>query len=361
MYKDQFRGYDPYDLAEASISLPHFILSKLSFVNKVSPVNFRNLLGILPTDNAKSNGLWLWAYALDGIEKHSGEISYLLDWIEKNKATDFDEFSMGFTFRMALSRYASEPGKTSLIISLFIVFPLIELYKKQKDPKLLEKIESFENLLEYKWLKYEDETILWYSYLPERYDEVYNATAKVGKFYSLLHGISAKPKYKEKIFRILKYLSEKQNCDGSWGYSVNSSYVDNFHSAFVLDSIFHMRKVVDNDCFERMFVTGLNDYLQNCFDNDLRPLHFHKKHKPLDIRSRILETEIRDCANAIILFSKLGMKGKASGVLNWTNKFLLDPKRNYYYFYKNKLFSNKINFVRWQAWMALAIAEYNVQ
>lgn len=356
----KFKGYDPYDLAEASINLPQTILAKLSFINKVSPINFRRVLGIKATDNSKSNGLWLWAYSLSGNDDYDKEIEFLLNWVDENKATEFEEFSMGFSFKMALSRYTSGPGKTSLIISLFIVFPMIELFKKTKDKNLLEKIISFESLLENHWLKFETSKELWYSYLPKHKDEVYNATAKIGKFYSLLYSIEPKHSYRGKIEKILQYLLSKQNADGSWGYSVNAPYVDNFHTAFVLDSIHHMRQLVDNENYKRMFEMGLGDYIKNCFTLNFKPLHFHKINKPKDIRSRILDVEIRDSANAIILFSKLGMKMEADQILFWTENNLFHKKKNYYYFFKNKLFTNRIKFVRWQAWMALAKAEYKI-
>lgn len=356
---NQFKGFDPYDFAETNSRLPRPILSKFSFINKISPVNFRSLLGIKPTDNSKANGLWVWSMVKTDINKYSEEIHFLLDWIENNTATEFEEFSMGFSFKMALARYASGPGKTSLIISLFIVLPLIELYAKTADPALLKKVLSFEKLLETTWMKFESNDELWYSYLPKQKDEVYNATAKVGRFYANLYKVHRQARYLEIIEKVQNYLYRIQERDGRWIYSVKANYVDNFHTAFVLESIFEMNQVVDNVKSTEMFKKGLQYYIKNCFTDDFMPLHFSKIHGTKDIRNAILGTEIRDCANAIIFFSKAGMQQEATKIMEWTFANFYNEREKYFSFFRNKVFTNKLNYIRWQSWMALAIAEYN--
>ena len=353
-----FKGFDPYDFAETKSRLPHPLLSKLSFINKISPINFRTWLGIHPSDNTKANGLWLSAMVKMDKPAYRKEIQFLLSWIYKNRSTEFQEFSMGFAFKMALTRYASGPGKTSLIISLFVIFPLIDLYSEKEDTTLLETILSFENLLATRWMKFESANELWYSYLPSQQDEVYNATAKVGRFYASLYRIHKQKRYLEIIEKIQNYLLRVQEVDGRWIYSPKAPYVDNFHTAFILESIFEMNKMVDKVKFRDMFERGLKYYLKNCFTEEYKPLHFSKAHGTHDIRNKLLGTEIRDCANAIIFFSKIGRRNEATKIMEWTQKNFYNKTGKYYSFFKNGLFTNKIYFIRWQSWMALAIAEY---
>ena len=356
-FSSEFKGIDPYDFASSNIKLPHILLSKVSFLNKISPINFRPLLGIKATENSKSNALFLHSLVLSDPKKYKGEIDFLNLWLQKNKSSEFSQYSLGFAFEMALKRYNSGPGKTSLIISLFAMFAFFEYYKVSKDVKVLELIKSFENLLDKTWLKFEEESTLWYSYLPNQKDEVYNATAKVGRFYALFYELFPEKVTKIKLTKILNYLEKVQSNDGSWGYSVKNPYVDNFHTAFVLESIHQMHQVVKTSSSEQMFEKGLKDYLENCFIGNT-PMHFHKTHYPKDVRSKLIKTEIRDIANAIILFSKIGMHEKADAILKFTLKDYYDEQNGYFYFFKNKLFKSRINFIRWQGWMALAISEY---
>ncbi len=356
--QSQFRGYDPYDFAEAKSRLPHRLLSKLSFLNKISPLNLRPFIGISPSDNSKANGLWLWAMVKTDMNKYSDEITFLLNWIDQHVAAEFEEFSMGFAFKMALARYASGPGKTSLIISLFVVLPLIEVYSRTGDINVLNKILSFESLLESKWMKFESENELWYSYLPKQKDEVYNATAKVGRFYANIYKVHKQKRYLEIIEKVQNYLLRVQETDGRWKYSSEAPYVDNFHTAFILEAIFEMNLVMDKVRFRNMFNKGLQYYLKNCFTESFRPLHFSRLHGTNDIRNRLLGTEIRDCANAIIFFSKIGRKEEATKIMNWTVANFYNEKKHYFSFFKNGIFTNRLYFIRWQSWMALAIAEY---
>lgn len=352
-----YKGIDPYDFASAKIRIPKKLLPRISFLNKVSPINFRPVLGISPSENSKSNALFLHAMVNYDYEKYHKQVDYLFNWFQNNRSKEFEEFSVGFAFEMTLSRYNSGPGKTSLIITLFTLYAFIEYYHKSGNPEALEAILSFESLLNKHWLKYETETELWYSYLPTQKDEVYNATAKVGRFYALLYGIQKEQRYADKIRKMLAYLASVQNADGTWGYSTKAAYVDNFHTAFVLESIYEMNKVSPSPASEKMFNSGLATYEAHCFDGN-RALHFHKAHQPKDIRSNILRTEIRDAANAIILFSKLGKHAQAAGILDWSMQHFYHDRKKHFYFFDNKLFKSRIDFIRWQSWMALAISEF---
>jgi hypothetical protein len=44
--------------------------------------------------------------------------------------------------------------------------------------------------------------------------------------------------------------------------------------------------------------------------------------------------------------------------MDWTRENFYNEEQGYFSFFKNRLFKNNIYFIRWQAWMALAIAEY---
>lgn len=354
--ENQFLGYDPYDFSNSK--LPIFnkpgtgIISKLSYINKISIFNIRPLLQIEKTKNSKANALYLNAFILYDYERLYHLTEELFEWFCENQPDDYkDYFSSGFSFKISLSGYVSGPGKTSLIISLFTMYAFVNLYNKTKDEKVLSKIVLFEKLINEKLPQYEDDEILYYSYHFDRFDETFNATAKIGKFFALLYNITGQEYLKIKIGRILTYLQRNQRSDGSWPYSKKLSYSDNFHTAFILESIFCMHKVMQNDKSIEMFDKGLNDYVDNFFHKN-RPLHFHKKHHKTNGRS-LIGTEIRDCANAIILFSSIGNSAKSEDILNWTvNNLYCHGK---VYFYLNSIFKCKIDYIRWNAWFLYSL------
>lgn len=359
-----FKGYDPYDMLNCKFISHNVtntkILLILTQLNKISPINFRPLLGIKDIYNSKAMSLFLSAKLCgDNTDiKNNKSIQFLLTWLINNKSKTYEQYSIGFTHDIALEHYYSPKNYPSLIISLFTMYAFVEYHKQAKDPNILQIILSFYDLINTKLPYSEDDETLWYSYNFEKVNEIYNATAKIGKFYSLLYPITGDNVLLIKIEKILNYLKKKQRDDGSWAYGENISYTDGFHTAFVLEAIWYMRKFVDNQRFNEMFYKGLEHYKKYLFKPNGQPLYFHPNYKPNDIRRFLIETDIRDCAMAIVFFSEIGENEIANKVLKWTLKNMYNRKNGYFYYFKNKLFTNKIEFIRWQAWMIYALSVY---
>jgi len=359
---DGFKGFDPYDFSSSSIKTLSKqgtgVIAKLSYLNKISFINLRPILRIKKTFNSKANALFLNALTLLDYQLYENEINLLYNWLCNNQPVEFKPyFSSGFAFNISMSGYTSGPQKTSLVISLFAIYALIDLYNKTKHADILTHILSFKSLIEEKLPTVENSDMLYYSYHFDRFDETYNATAKIGKFYALLYkNVSQNDEYKAKITKILNYLKSKQRTDGSWPYSNKLSYSDSFHTAFILESIHHMLKVCGQvPTHQEMFNSGLMDYKRNFFNNG-KPLHFHKIHNKTGGRS-IIGIEMRDCANAIILFSSVGDSFNASEIIRWTLHNLYSNPN--VFFYKNRFWTCKIDYIRWNAWLLYALVVYN--
>ncbi|MBD3423798.1 MAG: hypothetical protein GF417_05110 [Candidatus Latescibacteria bacterium] len=360
--KDDFRGWDPYDILESgyiSRNSNRRILLFLTQLNRLSPVNLRKILGIRKIYNSKANGLLLSSFL--NLEHHRSKIDFLVKWLADNKSEKFDGYSIGFTHDIVLKNYISFLNHPSTIITLFVMYAFIEYFRETDDQEILNLIISFEKLIDEKLPSRETPDSLWYSYNFEKMNEIYNSTAKIGKFYSLLHGIRPREELKVKIGKILNYLAKKQREDGTWAYGRKIKYTDGFHTAFILEAIWYMRKLVDNEKYERMFEKGTEQYRKTMFRENGQPLYFHPEYRPSDIRKYLIQTDIRDCAMAVVFFSKTGELETAGQVLEWTINSMYDGEGGYFYYYKNPLMTNRIRFIRWQAWMLYAISEYSIR
>jgi len=97
---------------------------------------------------------------------------------------------------------------------------------------------------------------------------------------------------------------------------------------------------------------GFRYYKENFFLEDGIPKYYHNKIYPIDIHS---------VAQSIVTFVKLrdlsrGNISQALKVVQWGIENMQD-KRGFFYFQKDKYYTNKILYVRWsQAWMAYALA-----
>ena len=360
---ESYKGWDPYDILNSDLfshkSYKSRSLLFLTQLNRISPINFRPILEIQKVHNSKAMALILSALLNSKSQGIDTEVDFIKNWLVNNKSRSYDEYSIGFTFAIILRSYSLQKKTASLIITLFVMYSFIEYYNKTEDKLILNEIFSFGRLINQNLPKCENSSSLWYSYNFHKLSEIYNATAKIGKFYSLLYNITNDDSLVSKIAKILNYLCIKQRDDGSWAYGENISYSDGFHTAFVLEAIWYMRKVVDKKRYETMFDQGLEHYKLYFFKPHGQPLYFHPTYKPRDIRRYLIKTDIRDCAMAIVLFSKIGDYHKAYEVLNWTIKNMYNSSKGYFYYYKNKLWTNKIEFIRWQAWMLYALSVLN--
>jgi hypothetical protein len=305
--------------------------------------------------------LYLSSIINTGQEVFPNEKETILYWLVSNKSNKYDEYSIGFTFDIALRGYTSKRGEPSLIITLFVMYAFIEYCRTTPNNNISDYILSFKDLVDRKLPKVEKQDTLWYSYNFDKFNEVYNATAKVGKYYALTYSMYRDESLLEKIDKILNYLLIKQRPDGSWAYGEKTSYTDGFHTAFVLEAIYYMLKYVNSKRYDQMYESGIYHYEQYLFKRNGQPLYFHRKYPPSDFRKIMVETDIRDCAMAIVLFSRIGKIEKAEKVLAWTLQNMYSENSGYFYYYKNKIWTNKIEFVRWQAWMLYAISFFGKQ
>jgi hypothetical protein len=152
---------------------------------------------------------------------------------------------------------------------------------------------------------------------------------------------------------IIKFVIDQQNPDGSWYYGTkpHHRWIDNFHTGFVLESLFDYINFTSGFELKPNLERGLKFYQDNFFLADGTPKYYHDRIYPIDIHS---------CAQSIITLVKLGsvkelIQELAEKVAMWTLANIQDLQ-GYFYFQKKRFFTNKIAYMRWsQAWMLKAL------
>lgn len=357
-----YKGYDPYDVSLCpflnKVFLPYSIYVLFTQVNKILPLNFRPFLKIPNHFDSKGMALILSSLLKENIYKK--QIDFVYNWLINNKSNKYEEYSIGFTYPIRLKSYSSSFNEPSLIISLFVLYAFIDYFKITGNNQTFELIQSFKRLIETKLPKREDKNSLVFSYNFGKFNEVYNATAKIGKFYTLLYSITLDDQLLPKIEKILFYLYSKQRQDGSWAYAEKANYSDGFHTAFILEAIHYMVEIIPTKNFIKMLNLGIESYYNNFILSSGQPLYFSKKYTPNDFRKFLTETDIRDCAMAIVLSNRLGKINYVEKTLIWTMKNMFNMNKEYFYFYKEKFWVNKIYYLRPQAWMLYALSHINL-
>ena len=292
-----YQGFDPYDGLESVLfkswplknwKLARFLGQQLV---KRSPINLRPLFGVKPGENPVTLGLSLQAYSYlvrsgslaqeEGFEK----MDYLIDRLEKAMSEGFSGACWGYDFDWE-ARRANIPGyQPNVVATGIIVHALYEARKVYIDPRLTEWIVSAGEFvirdLNRTENNYGDYA---FSYSPFDKQRVYNASLKGSRILAHAYQISKNKDLLEPMRRSVDYVVKAQNKNGSWAYSEarEGSWVDNYHTGYVLDCLSACAAQVHNEAWNSALSTGLQYYLDYFIQGGGRPPFYDKDPYPLD-------------------------------------------------------------------------------
>ena len=185
------------------------------------------------------------------------------------------------------------------------------------------------------------------SYSPIDADGVINANAYRAAMLLMADNLFSIPQYKEKAALNINFVINNQNDDGSWFYSPDSLFIDNFHTCFVLKNLFKSYLICRDATILHSVKKGY-EYYRNClFRADNTPIHFAKIRYP-----KFRKIEMYDYAEGISLGVLL--KDDIEGALEFAwllaadlvNKFQLED--GYFITRVSTLGTkNKIPYLRW--------------
>ena len=155
--------------------------------------------------------------------------------------------------------------------------------------------------------------------------------------------------------RATRYVVKNQRQDGSWFYgtSPKQSWIDNFHTAYIL---FSLKRIIEVSPFGSEFQPALERgyeyWKNNFFLAEGWPKYYHDDPYPADAHA---------AASAIVTFLECGDLDKnasnlARNVAAWTIKNLRDS-RGFFYYQRRRFYTVRKPYMRWtQAWMLYALA-----
>lgn len=358
-----FRGYDPYDgLYQQNKSNQNAgKWQKLIRIhlNKRSPFNFRSFQSILPGHNAKGLALFLSGmlklYQQTPNEKYRQYALRLIELIKQNKIDGYAGACWGYYFPWQSRAFFLQENTPSVVVTSFVVDALLDAAEILNDESLYQLASSSQNfVLQDLNRSYKNEGYC-LSYSPLDWTQVYNASILGASLLARLYQIEQKPEQKDAIIAILNYHRMVQNLDGSWFYgaAANQKWIDHYHTAFVLDALFTIQTIFPDLAVETMFQKGLEFHIKHLFIDDRIPQFYADKTFPIEPHCG---------AASIILLTRISkIYGQqyfqqAYRIAEWLVQKMQD-KKGYFYFQKNKLFTNKVPYMRWvQAWMFKALA-----
>jgi hypothetical protein len=241
------------------------------------------------------------------------------------------------------------PATTPFVtVTPYCFYALLEMYQITHEEKYLSAAKSAARFAAYDLNeKKTSDFEISASYSPIDTNSVINANSyraalllKAGDLFDVLE-------YKEKAELNIRYVISNQNEDGSWFYSPDSLFIDNFHTCFVLKNLYKSYLVCKDATILQSIRKGYKYYRRFLFRSDNTPIHFARARYP-----KFRKIEMYDYAEGISLGVLL--KNDVKGALTFAeqlaedliNKFQLDEG---YFITRISTFGtrNKIPYLRW--------------
>lgn len=359
---EAYKGYDPFDGLMAPIfKLPLLKNNKIirfvfQQVFKRIPINIRPLFGIKKGLNPVTLGLTIQAYTfLIQINKekekfYHDQIDFCLKKLLEIKSKNYSGACWGYDFDWE-ARYTKIPAYTPTIVATGIITnSLFEFYKHSNNIIAKELIISAAQFAISDLNRTYEKDLFCFSYSPNDKQIVFNASIKGARLLTQAYTLTNDTKYIDEAERIVKFIINNQNENGSWPYSKGDarSWVDNFHTAYILDALDDFINLSGKKEYRENLRKGIGYYLHNLFTREGYPKYYNNSFYPID------STEV---AQSILTLSNFNYLDKASLVVDFAIKNLYSNK-GYFYYQKYKRITNKNSYMRWSnAWMFVAFSK----
>lgn len=365
--KNDYRAYDTFD----GLSSP--FLRPLTFENKYLlialqqsvrrfPLNLRPLLAIGKHHSSKGMGFlargFLRLHQTTGDAAWSEKAKHCLQWLIEHQAPGYSGACWGNHFDYQSRSGHIPKGMPTIVWTSLIGHAFLDAYDFYKDEQYLDIAKSActHILKDLRTLPEGDGVCI--NYTPGKDVWVHNSNTLGGSFLARTYSITKNPAYLDLAKRAMTYTASHQRPDGSWWYGEPSNlhWVDNFHTAYVLDCYKHYAAGSGDRSFDAVLKKGYDFWKSTFFLEDGTPRYYDKKTLPLDIQcsSQAIDT--------LVFFSDQDPQAidLAHRVAQWTITNMQDRSGYFYYRRYSGGIVNKTPTLHWgQATMFCALAGLN--
>jgi hypothetical protein len=361
-----FAGYDPFDALNSRIfqatPFRHFRSTRLLWtqLNKRSPVNLRRLALIQPQRNSKGIALFALAalarFRRRRTSKAEAEARALLADLWEMRIKGYSGAAWGYNFAWQ-SRNFFAPQDTPMIVpTAFATRALLAARETFADERYLEMARSSCDFIlkDLNRSSAADEEIC-FSYSPLDHTQIFNASLLAAETLAAVGRGAGEPELCELALAAVRFVVRRQNADGSWAYGTgpDQHWVDNFHTAYVLLSLFRVAKCMSQaepntgPALRR----GYEFWRERFFLADGWPKYYHDSLYPADAHA---------AATAIIALQELRELDReavplAEMIARWAIRNLRAPE-GFFYYQRRRFHRLRVPYMRWtQAWMLYAL------
>jgi hypothetical protein len=358
------RGYDTFDGLNARLLRP------LTFENRLLrtvlqqgvrrfPLNLRPLLGVAKSHSTKGMGFlargFMRLHAATGEEVWADKAKFALQWLVENQSAGYSGACWGNHFDYQSRTFYLPKGMPTIVWTSLIGHVFLDGYDHFGDENYLRiAVSACEHILR-DLQTYADGEGTCISYIPGHNSQVHNANTLGASLLARAYRYTKNESYRSLAQMAMQYTAQHQRPDASWYYGekANLHWVDNFHTAYVLDSFKYYSDNTGDDRFEDNLRRGYEYWKKTFFLLDGTPRYYNCKTLPIDIQcsSQAIDT--------LVFFSDRDPESLslALRIAQWTIANMQDRTGYFYYRRYSPWLVNKTPTLHWgQATMLCALA-----
>jgi len=360
---EDWAGYDPYDALNSELlkklPIPDWKYLRIAITQalKLSPVDFRGLLGIPKTQNPKALALFLSSFLILSPEQLSGReelINKMIQLITEKSSADDSHWCWGYSFPWQTRKEVVPAGSPSLVCTTFVGLSLMDVYEQTGNEACLQMAVSATEYIVDKlyWTKGD---VASFSYpQPGVPSQTHNANFLAAALLCRVYKQTGKQKFLEPALKVTRFSVSKQRADGSWEYGevASQNWIDNFHTGYNLRALRLIGESIGTTEFEESVRAGFKFYRGSFFREDGSVRYFHNRAYPIDIHC------VAESIITLVTLKDLDAENieLARSVFSWAMNHMWDD-RGFFYYRVLRFGRIRTSYMRWsQAWMLLALA-----
>ena len=361
-----FAGHDPFDALNSRLfqatPLRRSRSARLVWTQliKRAPSDLRHIAHIPAEHNAKGIAL----FALGQLANHrrlktresASQARQVLAQLLALRLDGYSGAAWGYNFDWQSRNFFAPRGTPTIVPTAFAARALVEAAKELHDDVYLTTARSVCEFIIHDLRRSEEtEAEVCFSYSPEDDTRIYNANLLAAEVLASVGSITGEHELRRLAGRAARYVINHQEDDGSWTYgaATTQSWIDNFHTAFILFSLSRIINACEpGDEFRRSLERGYQYWRDHFFLADGWPKYYHDNSYPADTHAG---------ASAIVTYLELraldtNASKLAQDVGAWTIRNLRD-ERGFFYYQRRRFYTVRKPYMRWsQAWMFYALA-----
>jgi len=362
--RNDYRGYDTFDGLDARYLRPltfnnAFLMTVLQQGVRRFPLNLRPFLGIAKSHSSKGMGFlsrgFIRLHRATGNSAWRDKAQSALEWLKQNRSEGYRGACWGNHFDYQCRSFYLPKGVPTIVWTSLIGHAFLDSYDEYRDQSCLETAVSACEHIRLDLDTFAEGDALCISYIPTMNKQVHNANTLGASLLARTWRHTGTEAYRTLAEKAMRYTANHQRPDGSWYYGepTNLHWVDNFHTAYVLDCFKHYAESTLDSSFEHVLSRGYDYWKKTFFLADGTPRYYDRKTLPLDIQcsSQAIDTLVffadRD-PDALPLAIK---------VAQWTIRRMQDRTGYFYYRRYRMAIANRTPTLHWgQATMLCALA-----